>query len=137
MILNHLGGGVHTAADEGGRDSSAPRGEYLRMGLILHIPRNPEITTLSSSIPLLGGEVVDEAASQSIPDQLCSVVRTAWKNGQPYTVHEMVQGSSSDFKCFTKSFQDFSVNTRDEKVKWLTICPMTAAYSSVYVFIQW
>ena len=74
------------------------------------------------------------------PDQWCSVVRTAKKNGQPYVVHEMVPGSFSDFKRLTTSFRNFSINTCGEKVNWLKICrlrfikshPHTVLYAYSY-----
>ena len=66
------------------------------------------------------------------PDQWCSVVRTARKNGQPYVVHEMVPGRFSDFKCLTNSFRNFSVNTRGEKVNWLKICRLRFIKSQLH-----
>ena len=69
------------------------------------------------------------------PDQWCSVVRTARKNGQPYIVHEMVPGSFSDFKCLTKSFRNFSINTRGEKVNWLKICRLKFTKSQLHTVL--
>ena len=85
-----------------------------------------------------------ERAARNIPvytpDQWCSVVRAAKKNGTPYVVHEMVPGSFSNFKCLADSFRNFTVNTVGEKVNWTKICrlrfvksqPHTVLYAYSY-----